>query len=304
MLDPIIRETSIDIKPVPENNSVRLTWPVQADASGYYIYGSFSPTNLRNKIFLDPVFDNTVLVPMVIDAPRDCYSYFWIAKNVQGQIRYLNTEPVSLENVDFIKTPHSLETELKYILETDQKYYIEEIRRRNKALVEDSGEDWHLYLRMWQGSPCPCLPEEYGQDIPWQPKARCIECFGTGYLGGYYPHITIKAVYSGMPRRLITFEDVGLRISHGFNVHMLWAPRIRKNDIFVRLSTGDRFLVTEISEDRTWRNVTLMQTLRCDIITQESILYQLNDDKIEEAYNKRASFGYARFGMTRFGLFG
>ena len=94
--------------------------------------------------------------------------------------------------------------------------------------------------------------------------------------------------------------EQGVRNMHSLGFHTLWAPRIRRQDILVRKMTGERFLVTDSTESRSWRKVPVMQSVKVDFINQEDIVYRINDEKIYDAYEKRNAYGFSRYGISLF----
>jgi|GEM_PF-6471332 len=287
-LIPEIIERKIKIRPLTNTfESFEIEWELVNGAEYYNLYVSFSPVHLKQKVNLEPLTVTKVELIYPKNVPKDCYFYVWVSYIKNNEEFFIEEDPVSLQDYEYLANMHSEQTENIYIIESDMKYYIEEIRRRTKAVIENSSEYWDLYMRMWNGPLCDCVkaddlyPDYPTEDHPRQPIARHLECFGTGILGGYYKKIVIKGIYTTMPDRLISFESLGIRVTHPFDFITFWFPRLRQHDILVRQSTNERFLVVSSSEDRTWRNIPIAQTCRLQFITQDDFLYNVNDSNIE-----------------------
>lgn len=121
-----------------------------------------------------------------------------------------------------------------YFDNTDMSFYLEEIRRRNLALLEQDGEPFKLLKRRYSGTPCPLLRSEAGTQCP-NPLGKPIgtsACYGTGYLGGYYDTLDIK-IRVGLATNAVTQQSEGFRISDKPKMWTIYAPSIVTGDLLV-----------------------------------------------------------------------
>ena len=75
------------------------------------------------------------------------------------------------------------------------------------TILQADGEPFDVYLRRWEGIPCP-LSDNRGSndtqnarqaDLDYNSHTNCPYCFGTGFVGGYYHKIRIYARYNANP---------------------------------------------------------------------------------------------------------
>lgn len=300
-----------------------VSWTAVSTAVRYIVYASPSPTN-RNKL-ADVHKGQTSLqfrVPIVV--PDDIVFYFWVGvETPSGAISLLNEEPAyTMNNSSWDTNPLSTATERDIIYNADTKFYIEEFRRRNLALLEMDGEDFDLHIRRMYGQPCKCLTqslasegrvtpmsvasmeqleenfdpfetseaeENENSDPEYQSAYRCELCFGTSIAGGYYPKIRIKARYGEIPRRVLIPDEQGITYEHAFSSWTIWHPRLKANDFLIRVGTGERFLITQAGESK-WRKATMHQEFNVSGAPRTAMLYSVTNAAIENALRQEGAW--------------
>lgn len=297
-------------------------------AVNYTVFASPSPIN-KNK-FKTVIPTQTSIefeVPKIV--PDDYMFYFWVSyENPKGQQITIQEEPAFATNDSaFEINPISTGTERDEISGADMKFYVEEIRRRNLAMLENDGEDFTLYIRRMLGQPCVCqsnsivtngrvetngvldysdLGKDFdptteteeevteAQDPEYQGTYRCLECFGTGISGGYFPGINIRVRYGEVPTRSLKFEEQGIEFVHDFNSWTLWHPKLKERDFILRKRSGERFLVTEIGQSE-WRGICMHQKFNAVNAPRTAMIYTVNDDKIITALQRQSVYGIGKW---------
>lgn len=132
--------------------------------------------------------------------------------------------------------------------EGDPDFFLLEIRRRND-----------LYLRRYVGVPAAVLIRKtFGQRCPQcfdQVKMRerissCLTCFGSGYIGGYFPQVNSFVNFSPSPE-MVQLIETGERQENQTNLWLSNYPELSPRDMIV-----------EFPEQKRWRVVTVGKTER------------------------------------------
>jgi len=303
------------------------------EAVRYIVFASPSPTS-RNKFkdYLPSITSAVFEVPVTI--PDDLVFYFWVGYiNPNGGTTLIQEEPVYVSiNGAFETSAISDEIKRDIIEDDDMKFYVEEIRRRNLAMLQNDGEDFVLFIRRMFGQPCVCLTHQPGKtgritpmsaentsdfgkpfdpmqtseaeaveatDPEYQGSYRCIECFGTGIAGGYFPGIRIRARYGNLPKRVIKLAEQGIEFSHDFNSWSIWHPRMKERDVLLRLRTGERGVVNNVGQSEL-RGISMHQEFNFVGETENAIIYKISDDSIREALEAEGGFDIAKFDWAVF----
>lgn len=100
-----------------------------------------------------------------------------------------------------------------------------------------------LKRRHW-GEPCPkCL--EY--DTKEVTNVHCPVCFGTGYVGGYFPGVKCRMTFdTGWGHRKQRDDSVGMNDNITKRARAVSYPFMDTGDIFVRLDNGERYVLQKI----------------------------------------------------------
>lgn len=306
-----------------------VSWPAQPTATRYIVYASPSP-EFKNKFQDVPKSKTSVEFEVPIVIPEDYLFYFWVSYvNPYGQEVFIQDEP-SYSLIDGAFTTNPLASNIKrdIIDGYDAKYLIEEIRRRHSAMIQMDGEDFYLYIIRVMGQPCVPLTEETGQSGRIVPQStpfysakgttfdpsvpdefevaqskdpdyqeshnECPWCLGTGIAGGYFPKLRVRVRYGNLPVRTINFKEQGLEFTHAFNSWTLWHPRMKENDVLVRIRDGERFRIKKIGNSE-WRGISLHQSFDADDESRESIIYRISDANIDRAIKAESSWDVGKF---------
>jgi hypothetical protein len=113
-------------------------------------------------------------------------------------------------------------------------YIWREAIRRNRWMLDQGGERVKLFKQKLVGPRCGCY--DYSRK---QPSAICLECFGTGVLGGYDgSYDIIIAPEDG--ERSISQGNRGRTVQHPYDTWTGPSPLLTQRDFFVKLN-GDRY---------------------------------------------------------------
>jgi len=318
----------------PDLTNPRIThieWQPVIMAVKYIVYVSPTPTQ-RHKYAEVPRIRTTADFEVPFVVPDNFVFYVWVAyENAYGQQVFLCDQPAyTASNHAFDVNPMSAGVERDVIFNEDMKFYIEEIRRRNLAMLENDGEDFYLYIRRPYGMPCVCLedsqttptgkqrvepmynedftelgkdfnptltePEEQNEakDPEYQSSYRCKECYGVGVTGGYFPKMTIKARYGDIPPQLLNFEEQGIKWVNTFNSWTLWHPRLHERDFIVRVRTGERFIISEVGQSE-WRGMPMHQRFNAVAAPRSAIIFDVTDENIEKSLREENSWDVAKW---------
>ncbi len=293
-----------------------IAWPIEKLASFYRVFASMSPLGKDNK-----VADNLEEPSYVFNLPyvsETVEYYFWVAwVGADGKQHLLSEDPATLRaciaKEQFNQNPITAVADFypdKETLNLEQKKVIEFARNADRLMLENDGEPAILYMRRYAedkpfGSPCTCTDKlsVSGNDPDYLGRGRCGLCYGTGVYGGYYPGIAIRFRYSSMPSKEWRWTKRGQEFIHNLNSYTLWAPVVRKDDLLVRVLTGERFIVDKNIRQSTIRGVLIHQEFDLKGVERQDILFQVTDESIRNNLEKARLPGFFKKGYSVFSNF-
>jgi hypothetical protein len=184
-----------------------------------------------------------------------------------------------------------------YIANDDSKYYIEEMRSRAVAILDDTGEDALLFIKQWRGLPDKTTQDEMGLDPNNQGMSRADGTYGVGFYPGYFPSIRIKMRFGGVPSTQYDRQLPGLRPLLDNESWTNWEPTLHEGDIILRVSTGQRYEVRQTGYSN-YRTVPITQRLTLTVINQSSPLYNINDTDLWDKWRNLDTLEYMRMGFS------
>lgn len=272
-------------------------------ATGYRVFAGFDPLWVKSLISgLDPLPSSAT--SFTFDAPPyppNQIVYFWVGAIDSGGVLTLLDELGSytfrsIQYDAFNGNPFSDES-LQIIAPCDQLYFIEEMRRRSKAILEDTGEEVDLFIKQWRGLPDPTVQDELGLDPNYQPMTRDDSTYGSGFYPGYFPAIRIRIRFGGLPVSQFDYQSPGLRPLMDNMAWTLWEPLMHENDLIVRPNTGQRYVIKEISFSN-YRAVPLTQRFTLSVVTPTSPLMRITDADVREKWSNIDELAYLRAGFS------
>jgi hypothetical protein len=146
--------------------------------------------------------------------------------------------------------------------------FYDRLVQRHEMLIQSTGEPVHLLRRKWTGELCPCFDKQR-----LRANARCSNCFGVGYVGGYVGFINPKEpdgriwlrVYPNMED--MPSHEQGISQDNQITAWALPTPILRDRDVIIRYdpNTGEeswRYVVLNIQ-----RNMGLFNTHTAQVVT-------------------------------------
>lgn len=294
--------------------AVRLNNGSEGLAQTYTLYGSPSPINpekiLDNWTPTDPT-ETTLTMEYEVDVPftsREIDYHFWVeTPAVNGKGGLISTSGASVwtsERDWTIPANQQISMPLSYPTNAEgtvlDNSYLDFILQKNRAdkmiILQSDGEPFDVYLRRWEGIPCP-LSDNRGSgdtqvaseaDLNYNSHTNCPYCFGTGFVGGYYHKIKIFARYNANPPRKIQYTSQGTLTSQALQSWTLWTPPLRSHDLIVQRSTGDRFYIQDVSRTIV-RSYIMDQQFNNAVCQRSEIVYHVTNEAIDKAfelYNK------------------
>lgn len=162
--------------------------------------------------------------------------------------------------------------------ETEKRDHIwNEAVRRNRWILDQGGERVKVFLRKHTGTPCPCIPNDHQK----QPVSDCLDCYGSGYLGGYEgPYNIILAPDDG-ERRSVQKEQ-GRTIEHTYEVWTGPVPILSQRDFIVKLN-GERYSIGPVRFPSN-RGMILQQHFNIGHLDEKAIQYSVPMDRPKYPY--------------------
>ena len=177
------------------------------------------------------------------------------------------------------KSPSGLtETPLEWCppispMESEQLDYIwREGIRRNKWILEQGGERVKLFLRRTVGNPCPCEWDPKLFAFSKQPLNGCLQCYGTGFIGGYEGPYDIIIGPDESERR-VSQSNMGRRLENTYEVWIGPTPVVSQRDFIVK-QNGERFSIGPVRRTQI-RGRTLQQAFTIGYLDSGEIRYRV-----------------------------
>jgi hypothetical protein len=253
-----------------------------------------SPYTFFEEIHVQPKYPSTVLVQWQLNnqaLPENYYFYVWLSGHPDKEFKKINTAPVI--NQYFFEFPYQLLVAEEYLfvkieavigpINTWSKpqglFYnlprrsflnMKEIIRKKELLRRKFvGVECDVYKKRVWGAPCPdCIDIHTGLAT----NSKCLKCFGTGKLGGYYAPVTNWVEIVEGPRE-IKPSELGT-LSPRFANGMLTYPMIQKGDIIVERKRNRRWYIGRI-EREAYQTFPIDQTAELRLISPKDIEYRL-----------------------------
>jgi hypothetical protein len=153
--------------------------------------------------------------------------------------------------------------------ETEKLDYIwREAIERNRWILEQGGERVKAFIRKTSGVPCFCFQDAHHK----QPISDCLQCYGTGILGGYEGPFDMIISPDDAERR-VSQKDIGRTVEHSQEVWTGPSPLLSQRDFLVKLN-GDRFSVGPVRTP-TNRGMVLQQHFTAGRFDEADIRYRV-----------------------------
>jgi hypothetical protein len=149
----------------------------------------------------------------------------------------------------------------------------EEIKRREELMSSSSlsGLTVWLLLRRHAGTACTvCVDSISGEVL----QSKCLTCYGTGYVGGYYrPYETVGRIL-GMGKQTGQ-TDLGRGYASELSLRYCPMPTVTEEDVVILSGFDERLLVKKVETVALWKGVPLVQHLTLSAAPVSDVVYDL-----------------------------
>ncbi len=146
------------------------------------------------------------------------------------------------------------------------------IRKETMLLRKRAGIKGWLLRRRTFGDPCPCTDPETEQVL----NPNCEECFGTGYVGGYFPAFEYWVIANPSQHMRKLDADRGLITENVETVRALAYPSPASGDVWVNAYTDQRYLImSNVVSLAKHRGIDLILQLQLQERTRGEAIYQI-----------------------------
>jgi hypothetical protein len=166
-----------------------------------------------------------------------------------------------------IETPLD-EVEWRSTFDIEEIDYIwREAIRRNRWLLEQTGERVKVFTKLNMGERCPNYEDSHGQS-----HQDCEICFGTTYVGGFYGPVDI-IIAPPEAEKSIELLDMGLHIRYDFETWTGPFPLLNERDVVIR-QNNERYIVGPVNPQGS-RGAIYQQHFTITYIDEKDIRYQI-----------------------------
>lgn len=172
----------------------------------------------------------------------------------------------------FRETPLIFTEPATYLAVERMDYIWREGIRRNNWILEQGGERVKVFVRKTSGDRCWCGRDPRTMEYNQQPSNSCLECFGTGFFGGYEgPYDLILAPDDA--ERAVRQSPTGRHVEHVQDVWTGPSPLLTQRDFIVK-QTNERYSIGPVRKPSARGNV-MQQHFRIGYIDDLDIRYKV-----------------------------
>jgi|APSaa5957512622_1039677.scaffolds.fasta_scaffold01421_4 hypothetical protein len=249
------------------------------------VFGPSNEVTLINADEWDVSTETAVPAPIPTAADVVEVSYYTPQNHVRSGLENNLWYRVASVAVDATTPSGYIETPLEWcephsVIEVETLDYIwREAMRRNAWILQQGGERVKLFVRKTAGIPCDCCIDDKTLAYSKQPSSRCLDCFGTGFLGGYEGPYEVIIVPDDAERRIA--QAVGGRNKeHTYEVWMGPSPLLTQRDFIVK-QTNERYSVGPVRRP-SHRGNLMQQHFSIAYFDQGDIRYRVPIDGTTE----------------------
>lgn len=242
------------------------------------VFGPNGEVTLINQATVDPATEQLIsaILPTIDSTVTITYytNRNHVRSGLDAKIHYRLTT-VALDST----TPSGYtETPLKYcqpytnIAVETLDYIWREAMRRNNWILEQGGERVKAFVKKMSGIPCTCQMDERTLEFSQMPRNSCLDCYGTGYVGGYEGPYEMIIGPDDAERR-ISQQVSGRRMEHTYEIWMGPSPLLTQRDFIVK-QTNERYSVGPVRRPSNRGNV-LQQHFNIAYIDEGDIRYKM-----------------------------
>lgn len=274
---PIVGEAS---RGIPTNNQHDVRVFVDGvEAKVFWVNGQTGEVEIDAHVYTDTALQQRInpVVPTPTSRVTCTYRYTrdLVRTDLAQRIFYRVTTvgyPISSNWVE--ATPDNLvETPLAnaaatntFEIEKLDNYWREAIRR-NRWILEQGGERARVYLRKVVGIQCSCYDQ-----IHKQPLGDCLDCYGSGILGGYEGPYEILLAPDDAERR-VSQGELGRNLTHTYEVWTGPQPLLSHRDFILKID-GDRYSIGPVRRPTNRGNI-LQQHFTINYFDEKDVRYKV-----------------------------
>jgi hypothetical protein len=148
---------------------------------------------------------------------------------------------------------------------------MKEITRKEVLVRRLAGTRGWLLKRRQFGATCDCVDPNNNQIR----DSHCVECYGTGIIGGYYSALEFNQMKKPEQRMKRLTGDQGLVTTVLNTGDFLAWPQPEANDIWVNAYANKRFRIEgDVTVTADWRGVPLLMNLRLTELPTTDVIYE------------------------------
>ncbi len=259
---------------IPTNNPADVTLTI--DGQEVPVFRVLGETG-EVELITGPIYDPSIqqLVNPVLPGPNSVtqltYTYNSVLISVAlNQRIFYKLTAVALVNGDMVETPLNQCTPIS-VFDTENLDYIwREAMRRNRWILEQGGERVKVFIYKWNGVRCPTWDPDHQQAYN-----DCLQCYGTGILGGYEGPFDLIIAPPNHERR-VRLMEYGLKTE---SVYETWTgayPLLNERD-FIRKQNGEVYSIGPVTVQSA-RGFTLQQSFSIAILSEQDIRCKVPND--------------------------
>jgi len=160
-----------------------------------------------------------------------------------------------------------------FLSKHDYLLYREMLRKECLLLDKFTGMKGEFLRRKHWGTPCPiCLDFDTEQVT----NGSCPQCFGTGFVGGYYPAIKLAVSEVQLPKTKKTNDKGGLGTmdDKARVVRTLACPMQDSFDIWTHYGSNDRYVITDVDPVSSYNGIPIAVHLSLKKLPYTDIVYE------------------------------
>jgi hypothetical protein len=181
-------------------------------------------------------------------------------------------DPLGVTPSGYVETPLGYAKPVTPMNVEALDYIWREAIKRNQWILEQGGERVKMFIRRNTGIQCPCQWDERLFAFAEQPLNRCLDCYGTGFVGGYEGPIPVIIGPDDAERRVEQTPN-GRRLEHTYEVWIGPSPMVSQRDFLVK-QNGERYSIGPVRRPAI-RGRVLQQHFNIAYLDEQDIRYRV-----------------------------
>ncbi len=158
-------------------------------------------------------------------------------------------------------------------LNPEQWLLVRELQRKEDLVLRRlAGLRGTLLKARRYGTRCTCADPTTGE----VGNSADPVCYGTGYVGGYYPPVSLSFALPGVrskTERVAYNEGLGTTLPDVLKARMLSTVPILTRDVWVHEGGDDRFHVVKIEDVASWQGVPVVYDVTMKLAPRSDVVY-------------------------------